>query len=178
MTAAERRLCRDVEWRATMANVRSGVCLAVLAAAAVAVMPVAHVEARQAPRTVTLTVTDPVGEKMNYSQKQILAKPGEKLKVRLVSMAQTPKIVMAHNFVVLKAGTDIKKFTDAAANARATDFIPPAFKASIIAMAGMVGPGESMEVTFTAPTAPGKYTFLCSFAGHYAAGMWGELIVK
>lgn len=160
-----------------MKKFRSGISAAMMAAAIISAMPVARLAA-QAPRTVTLTVTDPVGEKMSYSQKQIIAKPGEKLKVRLVSMAQTPKIVMAHNFVLLKAGTDIKKFTDAAANARATDFIPPAFKTAIIASANMVGPGESMEVVFTAPTAPGKYTFLCSFAGHYAAGMWGELIVK
>jgi azurin len=172
-----------------MANVRSGIsaALMVTAAAIVAAMPVAAAaQAKQAAppakpvaaRVVTLTVTDPVGEKMSYSQKQIIAKPGEKLKVRLVSMAQTPKIVMAHNYVLLKAGTDIKKFTDAAANARATDFIPPAFKSAIIANAPMVGPGESVEVVFDAPKVPGKYTFLCSFAGHYAAGMWGELIVK
>lgn len=135
-------------------------------------------EARQAVRTVTLTVTDPVGEKMSYSLKQIVAKPGEKLKVRLVSIAQTPKIVMAHNFVLMKEGTDLKKFTDAAANARATDYIPPAMKASILAMTTMVGPGESAEVTFTTPAKPGKYTFLCSFAGHWAAGMTGDLIVK
>lgn len=135
-------------------------------------------DARQAARTVTLTVTDPVGEKMAYSLKVITAKPGEKIKVRLVSMAQTPKIVMAHNFVLLKEGTNIKAFTDAAANARATDYIPAALKSSIIAQTAMVGPGESMEVTFTAPTKPGKYVFLCSFAGHWAAGMTGDLIVK
>ena len=138
----------------------------------------APLEARQAARTVTVTVTDPVGEKMSYSLKQIVAKPGEKIKLRIVSMAQTPKIVMAHNFVLLKEGTNIKAFTDAAANARATDYIPPAFKASIIAQTGMVGPGESMEVIFTAPTKPGKYVYLCSFAGHWAAGMTGDLIVK
>jgi azurin len=164
-----------------MANVRSGISAALIAAAVMSA-PVARfetkLEAKQAARTVNISVTDPVGEKMTYSVKSIVAKPGEKLKVRLVSMAKTPKIVMAHNFVLLKAGTDVKKFTDAAANARGTDFIPPAFKASIIAVAGMVGPGESMEVSFVAPTKPGKYIYLCSFAGHYAAGMWGELIVK
>ncbi len=135
-------------------------------------------EARQAARTVTLTVTDPVGEKMSYSLKTITAKPGEKLKVRMVSMAQTPKIVMAHNFILLKEGTNVKAFTDAAANARATDYIPAAFKSAILAQTPLVGPGESMEVTFTAPTKPGKYVFLCSFAGHWAAGMTGDFIVK
>lgn len=158
-----------------MSNVRVMVGVGLVLACVAATAPL---EARQTPRTVTLTVTDPVGEKMSYSLKQITAKPGEKIKVRIVSMAQTPKIVMAHNFVLLKEGTNIKAFTDAAANARATDYIPPAFKASIIAQTAMVGPGESMDVVFTAPTKPGKYVFLCSFAGHWAAGMTGDLIVK
>ena len=158
-----------------MLNVRSIVGTSMVLASLVAATPL---DARQAARTVTLTVTDPVGEKMSYSLKTITAKPGEKIKVRIVSMAQTPKIVMAHNFVLLKEGTNAKAFADAAANARATDYIPASMKASILAQTSMVGPGESMEVTFTAPTKPGKYVFLCSFAGHWAAGMTGDLIVK
>jgi hypothetical protein len=80
--------------------------------------------AAQAPiRTITITVNDPVGEKMEYSVKQIVAKPGERLRIRLVSIAQTPKIVMAHNWVLLKLGTDPKAFSDAAANARANGVV-------------------------------------------------------
>lgn len=158
-----------------MWNVRVMVGTTMMAACIAGAAPI---EARQTPRTITLTVTDPVGEKMSYSLKQIVAKPGEKLKVRIVSIAQTPKIVMAHNFILLKEGTNIKAFTDAAANARATDYIPAAFKSAIIAQTAMAGPGESMEVTFTAPAKPGKYVFLCSFAGHWAAGMTGDFIVK
>jgi azurin len=150
----------------------------VAAAVVVILTSTAALSARQAPRTVTLTVTDPVGEKMTYSAKTITAKPGEKLKVRLVSLAKTPKVVMGHNFVLLKAGTNVKAFVDAAANARGTDYIPPSMRTAIIAETSMVGPSESMEVVFTAPTKPGTYTYLCSFAGHYAAGMTGSLIVK
>ncbi len=135
-------------------------------------------EARQAPRVVTITVADPVGEKMTYGAKTIVAKPGEKLKVRLVSMAKIPKSVMGHNFVVLKAGTNVKAFVDAAAKSQATDYIPVAFRSAIIAETSMVGPLESMEVVFTAPSKPGTYIYLCTFAGHYAAGMTGSLIVK
>ena len=158
-----------------MLNVRSILGTTMVLACVTGAVPT---EARQAARTVTLTVTDPVGEKMSYSLKTITVKPGEKIKIRIVSMAQTPKIVMAHNFILLKEGTNVKAFTDAAANARATDYIPPTFKTSILAQTPMVGPGESMEVTFTAPTKPGKYVFLCSFAGHWAAGMTGDFIVK
>jgi azurin len=138
-------------------------------------------EAEQKPvpaRIVNITVNDPVGEKMSYSLSQIVAKPGEKLTVRMVSMAQTPKIVMAHNWLLLKAGTNEKAFADAAANARATDFIPPALKGQILAELPLLGPGEKAEVTFTVPKVPGSYPYLCSFAGHWAAGMKGTLIVK
>jgi plastocyanin len=40
------------------------------------------------------------------------------------------------------------------------------------------GPGETVEVVFTAPAKPGKYPYVCTFAGHCLAGMRGTLIVK
>ena len=33
-------------------------------------------------------------------------------------------------------------------------------------------------MTFTVPKVAGKYPYLCSFAGHFAAGMSGVLLVK
>ena len=39
-------------------------------------------------------------------------------------------------------------------------------------------PGETVEVTFDAPKAPGVYTFICTFPGHFLAGMKGTLTVK
>ncbi|MGE3344912.1 MAG: plastocyanin/azurin family copper-binding protein [Vicinamibacterales bacterium] len=130
------------------------------------------------PRTVSITVGDPVGEKMDYSLKTFTVKPGERIRLRLISTAQTPKIVMAHNWVLLKLKTNVKAFVDASANARETDFIPAGMKSSILAMVGMVGPGERLETTFTAPTVPGTYDYVCTFAGHYAAGMVGTMVVK
>jgi azurin len=138
----------------------------------------ARAGAAAAPRTISITVGDPVGEKMDYSLKTFTVKPGERIRLRLISTAQTPKIVMAHNWVLLKLKTNVKAFVDAAANARETDFIPAAMKSSIIAMVGMVGPGERQEVVFTAPTAPGTYDYICTFAGHHAAGMFGTMVVK
>ena len=134
--------------------------------------------AAAAPRLVVLTVTDPVGEKMSYSRSIINAKPGERLKVRLMSMGQLPRTVMTHNFVLLTAGSDPKKFSDAAALTPATGYIPAALKSQILAQADMVGPGETSEVVFTAPKTPGSYPFLCTFAAHFAAGMTGTLVVK
>ncbi|HEX5068847.1 MAG TPA: plastocyanin/azurin family copper-binding protein [Vicinamibacterales bacterium] len=134
--------------------------------------------AAAAPRLVVLTVTDPVGEKMSYSKSVITAKPGERLKVRLISMGQLPRTVMTHNFVLLTLGSDPKKFSEAAALTPATGYIPAALKSQILAQADMVGPGEQSEVVFTAPKAPGSYPFLCTFAAHFGAGMSGTLVVK
>ncbi|MDX1586785.1 MAG: SDR family oxidoreductase, partial [Balneolaceae bacterium] len=42
----------------------------------------------------------------------------------------------------------------------------------------MVGGGETTEVTFNAPEEAGDYEYLCSFPGHFAAGMKGILSVQ
>ena len=42
----------------------------------------------------------------------------------------------------------------------------------------VAGAGETVEVTFKVPAAAGDYTYLCSFPGHFQAGMKGTLTVK
>ena len=126
------------------------------------------------PRVVELTG----GDDMKYSVTTINAKPGETLRIKLVSKGTLPKIAMAHNVVVLKAGAKQIDFANAAATARDTDFIPPAMKDQVIAASGLAGPGETVEVTFKVPTTPGTLPFLCTFPGHFAAGMRGTIVVK
>ena len=125
-------------------------------------------------RTVDIVGTDD----MKYSVTTITAKPGETLKIRLVSKGAIPKVAMAHNVVVLKLGTDILKLLKEGAPHRATDFIPPSMKDAVLARTPFAGPGEAVQVTFTVPAKPGRYPFICTFAGHYQAGMKGTLIVK
>jgi len=130
--------------------------------------------ASKGARTVDIVGTDD----MKYSVTTITAKPGEQIRVRLVSKGAMPKIAMAHNFVLLAKSADVLKFVNASAMARATDFIPPEMKAQVIAATALAGAGETVEVTFKAPTAPGTYTYICSFPGHFQAGMKGMLTVK
>jgi len=125
-------------------------------------------------RTVELTG----GDDMKYSVTSIPAKPGETLRIRLASKGTLPKVAMAHNVVVLKLGAKQLEFANAAAMARATDFIPPDMKDQVLAASTLAGPGETVEVTFKVPTAPGSYPYLCTFPGHFAAGMRGTLVVK
>ena len=141
--------------------------------AATAVVSLCTLVYAQAPRVVEITGND----QMKYSVTSITAKPGETLKVRLKSVGTIPKVAMAHNFVLLKAGTDATAVATAGATARDTAFVPAKFKAQIIAASGLAGAGETVDVEFTAPAA-GKYQFICTFPGHFQAGMVGQLIVE
>ena len=145
---------------------------ATVVAGVLLVTSLAHGQAK--PRIVDITGND----QMKYSVTTITAKPGETLTVRLKSIGTLPKIAMGHNFVLLAKGTDAAAFATAAASAYQTGYIPPAMKPKVLAMTTIVGPGETAEVTFKVPAAPGSYTFLCSFPGHFVAGMKGMLVVK
>ena len=149
------------------------------AAAAQSTTPAAKAPAKgKAPAAAARTIELTAAENMKYDTPEITAKPGETLKIVLKNVGTMPKMAMAHNFVLLKAGTDAVEFNKAAFNARETDFIPPALKDAVIAHTGLTGPGESADVTFKVPAKPGTYTFVCSFPGHFALGMRGTLVVK
>jgi azurin len=85
---------------------------------------------------------------------------------------------MGHNWVLLKAGSDVAAFDSAAVNAKDTGYIPPALKDEIIAHIDLLGPRKSGEAEFTVPTVPGDYPYLCTFPAHYQVGMKGVLTVK
>ena len=130
--------------------------------------------AKGAVRTVDLVGTD----QMKYDVTQITAKRGEQLRVRLAVKGTMPKIAMAHNFVLLTLKANPIKFVTAGAQARETDFIAPETKDQVLAKTALAGAGETVEVTFTVPNVAGKYPFLCTFPGHFQAGMRGDLVVK
>ena len=125
-------------------------------------------------RTVEIIGTDD----MKFSVTAIPAKRGEQLRVRLISKGAMPKVAMAHNFVLLQKAASQVKFVTEGAQSRDTDFIPPSMKDQVIAATALAGAGETVEVTFKVPNAAGDYPYLCSFPGHFQAGMRGMLNVK
>lgn len=110
--------------------------------------------------------------------KSIKAKPGEEIRIRLYTESDLPASAMAHNFILLTMEADAAAFANAASKARDNDYIPSDLEDQIIAHTDLAAGGETVEVTFTAPENPGDYEFLCSFPGHYAAGMKGTLSVQ
>ena len=130
--------------------------------------------AGQRPQTIEITA----GDTMKYSVTAITAKPGEDLKVILTNNGTQPKEVMGHNWVLLKAGTDVAAFDAAALASKDTNYIPAALAGEIVAKIDLLGPRKSGEADFKAPTTPGDYPFLCTFPAHYQTGMKGTLTVK
>jgi azurin len=115
---------------------------------------------------------------MKFSVVTIEAKPGEQLLVRLKTVSTMPKMAMSHNFVLLAAGVNAMDFANKSMMAAATGYIAPELKGQVLAFTGMAGGGETVQVSFKAPAKAGSYTYLCSFPGHFGAGMKGTLVVK
>ncbi len=139
-----------------------------------AAKPATAKPAAGAARTIELTG----GDDMKFNTADITAKRGETIRIQLKNVGTLPKMAMAHNVVVLTPTAKVVEFATAAAMARDTEFVPAAMKADVVASTALAGPGETVEVTFKVPAAAGSYPFICSFPGHFTAGMKGTLAVK
>ena len=124
-------------------------------------------------RIISITGND----QMKFDITEIEVKAGEKIKIILKNIGKIPKMGMAHNFVLLNSSVDAKNFSMAAIMARENEYIPIDREKEIIAYTGMAGPDETVTVEFTVPEIPGKYEYICTFPGHYLAGMKGILII-
>lgn len=113
-------------------------------------------------------------DQMQFNLETIEVEEGQIVRLTLRHVGQLDENVMGHNFVLLEEGTNVPEFAQAAAQARANDYIPEGGE-NVIAHTEMIGGGEEVTIEFEAP-APGTYTFICSFPGHYVQ-MQGQFIV-
>lgn len=116
-------------------------------------------------------------DSLQFSQTHIEAKAGEKITVTLVNNTKMPAAAMSHNFVLLHHDVDPAAFANKAMGSADNGYIPKDMTDKVLADTGLVAGGESKSVTFTVPSEPGDYTYICSFPGHFAAGMKGTLTV-
>ena len=144
----------------------------VLAAIAFAAPPQAR--CAEAEKTVVIISRDT----LKFDVTRIEASPGQALHVRLQNEGTLPKEVMGHNWILLDSDAEAAPYAAAAVGARSTGYEPPALASHVLAAIALLGPRQVGDATFQAPIAPGKYPCICSFPGHAAAGMRGELIVK
>lgn len=120
-------------------------------------------------------ITIEANDQMQFSKNEIKVKAGQTVKLTLKHVGNLEEKVMGHNWVLLKNGTDVSEFGNAAASARENDYIPQGTD-KVISHTEMIGGGETTTIEFQAPAA-GTYDFICSFPGHFAV-MNGKFIVE
>jgi len=136
-----------------------------------------------APEAVVVELTG--NDQMQYNKTALTVPAGATVTVKLSNIGSMPKEAMAHNFVLLASGVTAMDFGGACAQPDSgatveTHYIPT--KESLVAQivaytTDQAGPGETVEVTFTAPDTPGTHEYVCTFPGHFAV-MRGVLTVQ
>ncbi len=116
-----------------------------------------------------------VPNQMQFAPKELRVKAGAK--VRLIF--ENPDI-MIHNLVLLAPGAEeeVGALADQLAaqpDGLARGYVPASQK--ILQATPLVQPGQKAELVFTAPAAPGRYPYLCTFPGHWRT-MRGVLVVE
>ncbi len=123
-------------------------------------------------------VTIVANDTLKFSVTEIDASPGQKIHVQLKNEGTLPKDGMGHNWILLDSEAEASTYATTAMSARDVAYQPKSQASHVLAFIPLLGPKEVGDVTFSAPTKPGKYPFICSCSGHSMAGMKGELIVK
>ena len=111
---------------------------------------------------------------MQFDKSTLTARPGQKVNLTLNHTGRGNKMMMGHNFVLLKSGVNVDEFAGRAVDAKDNEYIPDGD--DMIAYTKLIGGGESVTISFDAPSI-GIYTFICTFPAHYQL-MQGQLIVK
>jgi len=104
-----------------------------------------------------------VGNTMAFDKTTLTVPTGAE--VHLAFKSNATMATLPHNWVLVKPGTEASvaagglKYGEAAGYVNVTD-------SNMIEHTPMAKPGETTEVTFTAP-APGAYPYICTVPGHY-----------
>ena len=111
------------------------------------------------------------GDALKFSTEALSAETGSQVTVNFNNGSS----VNQHNWVLVQNGTNDAVATDGTAAGPGADWVKPGAE-RVIASYGLLNPGGSEAVTFTAPSA-GTYQFVCTFPGHNFT-MFGDFTVN
>jgi azurin len=123
---------------------------------------------------VTEVTITPDGNKMKYEQTEFTVPAGKEITLTFKNTATSA--AMKHNVVLLTTAEKsvVSRVGQAGTQAADNEYIPD--DDAVLAATGLADPGETVSVTFTAPSDPGDYQYLCTFPGHYVS-MQGTMTV-
>ncbi len=130
--------------------------------AAPKVEPSATASAKPAAPKVELTIAS-VGNTMGYDKPTLTVPTGAE--VHLVIKNNATMATLPHNWVLVKTGTEAKVAAAGLTKGEAAGYVDVR-DTNILAFTPEAKPGETAEVTFTAPAA-GTYPYICTTPGHY-----------
>ena len=114
-------------------------------------------------------------DQMRFNLSEITVQQGQIVVLTLKHVGKLPKAAMGHNWVLLEPDTDLASFAMSAMKAKDNEYVP-ADAPEVVVNTILLGGGEETTIEFEAP-APGTYSFICSFPGHYAL-MQGTFTVE
>ncbi|MBL9116952.1 MAG: hypothetical protein JNJ83_18240 [Verrucomicrobiaceae bacterium] len=126
------------------------------------------------PNLVSITIKT-IPERLLFDLREFKVKAGQPVKLVFENPDVTP-----HNLLIVQpgaadeigmAGNEMAKTPDGFAKG----FTPDSPK--ILHKTKMLNQGDSETLRFTAPAAPGRYPYICSFPGHWLV-MKGEMVVE
>ncbi|HEX3999471.1 MAG TPA: PVC-type heme-binding CxxCH protein [Pirellulales bacterium] len=113
-------------------------------------------------------------EKMEYDKERLVVQAGKPVEIVLEN-----NDLMPHNFVIVEPGS----MEEVGTLAETTGLQPDAFKRQFVPRSNKVlfhgrllQPRETERLSFTAPSKPGVYPYICTFPGHWRR-MYGALYV-
>ena len=115
-----------------------------------------------------------VGNQLAFDKPTLTVRAGQPVTLTFRNVST----VFQHNWVVVDGGPEAAEQVNQAAAAAGPDrgYLPENTR-QILAYTSLLPSGESDTITFTARNV-GEYTYLCTFPGHYLAGMKGTLVVE
>ena len=127
-----------------------------------------------AGKAVTEVTVTPAGNQMKFEKTEFTVPAGEEITLTFENTATSP--AMKHNVVLLTTdeGAVVTRVGQAGTQAADNEYIPD--DDAILAATGLADPGETVSVTFTAPSDPGEHQYICTFPGHYMS-MQGTMTV-
>jgi azurin len=132
------------------------------------------------PGVEKLAFTDSIrlkaNQNMRFDNELFRVKAGRNLKLFFTNTGLKTNASMPHNVVILRKGTDLADFADAARMTKNEDYTPSSLDSFMIAHTKLVTGGDSTEIEFALPQ-PGVYDFICSFPGHWGT-MQGKIVAE
>lgn len=123
----------------------------------------------------SITITG--NDRMQFAPTRFVVPAGEEITLTFQNIGSMPKEKMGHNLAIIQ-GITANTFSSLSERFPGNEYIAPEYEHHVIAATRVLGPGEEETITFTAPTEPGEYPFVCSFPSHTRMGMIGIMVVQ